>query len=97
MPWSQRFAEPIVLPDGAKLATLSEAVAHLGKVIPKSHHDLPAVVTAAKILTSAAEHGGPIEVRAHCVTAGAQSSPCPAIHRWQGSALEAPKLAREKR
>jgi len=43
--WSQRFDEPIVLPDGAKLATLREAVAHLGKVIPKSDHDMPSVAT----------------------------------------------------
>ena len=31
MSWSKRFAEPIVLPDGGKLRTLHEAVAHLGK------------------------------------------------------------------
>lgn len=36
MSWSLHLAEPIVLPDGAKLRTLREAVAHLGKTIPKS-------------------------------------------------------------
>ncbi len=61
MSWSQRFDEPIVLPDGAKLRSLREAVAHLGKVIPKSDHDMPSVTTAAELLTLAAEHGGPIE------------------------------------
>ncbi len=61
MSWSQRFAEPIVLPDGGKLRTLREAVAHLGKAIPKSDHDMPSVTTAADLLTLAAEHGGPIE------------------------------------
>ncbi len=61
MSWSQRFAEPIVLPDGAELASLREAVAHLGKVMPKSDHDMPSVTTAAECMTLAAEHGGPIE------------------------------------
>ena len=36
-------------------------MAHLGKVIPKSDHDMPSVTTAAELLTLAAEHGGPIE------------------------------------
>lgn len=61
MSWSKRFDDPIVLPDGAKLATLRDAVAHLGKTIPKSDHDMPSVTTAAECLTLAAEHGGPIE------------------------------------
>ena len=61
MSWSFRFDEPIVLPDGAKISTLREAVAHLSKVVPKSDHDMPAVTTAAERLTLAAEHGGPIE------------------------------------
>jgi hypothetical protein len=61
MSWSLRFAEPIVLENGAKLTTLREAVTHLGKAVPKSDHDMPAVRTAAEMLTSAAEHGGPVE------------------------------------
>lgn len=61
MSWSQRFDEPIVLPDGGKLRTLREAVAYLGKAIPESEHDMPSVTTAAELLTLAAEHGGPIE------------------------------------
>jgi hypothetical protein len=59
--WSKRFDEPIELPDGARLATLREAVAYLGKVIPKSDHDMPSVTTAAECLSLAAEHGGPVE------------------------------------
>jgi hypothetical protein len=59
--WSQRFAEPILLADGAELATLREAVAHLGKTIPKADHEMQSVVTAAELLTLAAEHGGPVE------------------------------------
>jgi hypothetical protein len=37
--WSLRFPEPIVLPDGGKLTTWREAIAHLGKAIPKSDHE----------------------------------------------------------
>jgi hypothetical protein len=59
--WSLRFAEPIELEDGAKVTTLREAIAHLGKAIPKSDHDMPAVLTAAEMLTNAAEHRGPVE------------------------------------
>jgi hypothetical protein len=59
--WSLRFAAPIVLEDGVKLTTLRDAIVHLGKVIPKSDHDMPAVLTAAEMLTKAAEHGGPVE------------------------------------
>ena len=61
MSWSLRFAEPIVLADGVKLATLRDAIAHLGKAIPKSDHEMPAVLTAAELLTNAAERGGPVE------------------------------------
>ena len=49
MSWSQRFDDPIVLANGAKLSTVREAVAHLDKAIPKSDHDLPVVVTAAEL------------------------------------------------
>jgi hypothetical protein len=37
-------------------------VAYLSKAISKSGHDMPAVLTAAELLTSAAEHGGPVEL-----------------------------------
>jgi hypothetical protein len=59
--WSQRFAEPIVLPDGAKLTTLRQAIAHLVKTVPADERGSPAVLTAAEILTNAAEHGHPVE------------------------------------
>ena len=49
-----------MLDDGVKLTTLRDAIAHLGKTIPKSDHDMPAVLTAAQMLTAAAEHDGPI-------------------------------------
>jgi hypothetical protein len=59
--WDSRFAEPIELPDGIKLASLRESIAHLVKTIPAAERRLPAVLTAAEMLTMAAEHGGPIE------------------------------------
>jgi hypothetical protein len=59
--WSLRFAEPIVLADGAKLASLRQAIAHLVKTIPAAERGSPAVLRAAELLTNAAEHGGPIE------------------------------------
>jgi hypothetical protein len=59
--WSLRFAEPIVLEDGAKLTSLRQAIAHLVKTVPADERGSPAVLTAAELLTNAAEHGGPVE------------------------------------
>jgi hypothetical protein len=59
--WSLRFAEPIVLADGGKLATLRQVIAHLVKTVPPDERGSPAVLTAAEMLTNAAEHRGPIE------------------------------------
>lgn len=53
--WTQRFDDPIVLPDGSKLRTLREAIAYLGKTVPKSERDHPAVVLAATVLSEAAD------------------------------------------
>ena len=61
MPWDKRFAEPIVLEDGSKLATLQDAITHLAKLIPKAERDMPEILTAAELLTNAAEHSGPME------------------------------------
>ena len=61
MSWDQRFAEPIVLEDGSKLATLRDAIAHLAKLIPKAERNVPELLTASDLLTNAAEHGGPVE------------------------------------
>jgi hypothetical protein len=61
VPWASRFADPIVLPDGKKLASLREAIAHLVKTVPAAERRMPAVLTAAELLTVAAEDGVPIE------------------------------------
>lgn len=61
MSWDSRFAEPIELPGGVKLASLCEAIVHLVNTIPASERSMPVVLTAAELITSAAEHGGLIE------------------------------------
>jgi hypothetical protein len=61
VPWDLRFSEPIVLEDGSKVATLRDAIAHVATLIPKAHRDMPEILTAAELLTHAAEHGGPVE------------------------------------
>lgn len=60
MSWSDRFDEPIELPDGRKLRTLKEAIAWLAKEIPKSEHTMPKVQAAARMVTEAAENNGPM-------------------------------------
>jgi hypothetical protein len=74
-----RFAGPIVLENGVKLTTLRDAIAHLGKAIPESDHDMPAVLTAAEMLTNAAENVGPVGVRAHRHSIGVESSRRPRL------------------
>ena len=61
MSWSLRFAEPIVLEDGTELASLRQAIAHLVNTTPAAERGSPAVLTAAELLTNAAEHGHPVE------------------------------------
>jgi hypothetical protein len=59
--WDSRFPEPIELPCGAKLASLREAIVHLVNTVPSSERGTPVVLTAAELITSAAERGTPIE------------------------------------
>ena len=61
MSWDSRFPEPIELPCGARLASLREAIVHLVNTIPSSERGAPVILTAAELITSAAERGGPIE------------------------------------
>jgi hypothetical protein len=49
---------------------LREAIAYLGKIIPKAEHDMPEVQTAADRLTKAADHDGPVEFLARPHFAG---------------------------
>jgi hypothetical protein len=59
--WDSRFPEPIDLPGGARLASLREAIVHLVNTVPSSERATPVILTAAELITSAAERGGPIE------------------------------------
>jgi hypothetical protein len=59
--WDSRFPEPIKLPDGVILASLREAIVHLVNTVPSSERATPVILTAAELITSAAERGGPIE------------------------------------
>ena len=61
MSWDSRFAEPIEMPGGVKLASMREAIVHLVNTVPASERSMPAVLTAAEMITSAAENGSPIE------------------------------------
>ena len=61
MSWSKRFAEPIVLRDGARMATLGDAIAYLANIIPEAKRDMPEVRTAFRLLTNAAEKGDPVD------------------------------------
>jgi hypothetical protein len=61
MSWDSRFPEPIELPDGVRLASLREAIVHLVNTVPSFERGIPVVLTAAELITSAAERGGPIE------------------------------------
>jgi hypothetical protein len=58
--WDSRFPEPIELP-GVRLTSLREAIVHLVNTVPSSERGTPVILTAAELITSAAERGGPIE------------------------------------
>jgi hypothetical protein len=60
--WQRKFDDPVPLPGGGQLHTLREAVAYLAKTIPKSERDMPAVTTAAEMLTYAAERENGLDV-----------------------------------
>jgi hypothetical protein len=61
MSWDSRFPEPIELPCGVRLASLREAIVHLVNTVPSSERGTPVILTAAEMITSAAERGGPIQ------------------------------------
>jgi hypothetical protein len=59
--WDSCFPEPIDLPGGVRLASLRDAIVHLVNTVPSSERATPVILTAAELITSAAERGGPIE------------------------------------
>jgi hypothetical protein len=59
--WDSRFAEPIGLPSGVRLASLRNVIVHLVNTLPSSERGTPVILTAAELITSAAERDSPIE------------------------------------
>jgi hypothetical protein len=59
--WDSRLPEPIELPCGVRLASLREPIVHLVNTVPSSERGVPVILTAAEMITNAAERGGPIE------------------------------------
>ena len=58
MAWSNRFEDPIPLPDGRQLLTLKDAGAYITK-LPKAEHGLPHWQNAMEALMLVAEIGRP--------------------------------------
>jgi hypothetical protein len=58
MPWSKRFYDPIILPDGRKLLTLRDAAEHI-TTLPKAEHDAADWQGAMETLLLVAERDGP--------------------------------------
>ena len=62
LPWSTRFEDPIVLPDGRKLLTLKDAADYVTK-LPKKESDLPEWQTAIEMLMLCSRGGHPMMAR----------------------------------
>jgi hypothetical protein len=58
VPWSARFVDPIILPDGRKLKTLRDAATYITE-LPKAQHDSEEWQTAMEVLLLVAERDGP--------------------------------------
>jgi hypothetical protein len=58
--WSQRFDEPIKLPDGTSLRTFRDAIQYLVKTVPASERQDEKVIVAADHLTRSAEQNYPM-------------------------------------
>jgi hypothetical protein len=59
MSWSDRFSEPIALPDGGRLQTLREAGEYITE-LPEAEQAEKRWQTAMHVVIQAAEHGGPL-------------------------------------
>jgi hypothetical protein len=91
--WDSRFPEPIELPGGVKLASLREAIVTFVNTIPSSERGTPVVLTAAELITSAAECGGPIEFARIATLPGSQPPRLARVQsRSQGSVLGPPQV-----
>jgi hypothetical protein len=57
--WQRVFDDPIPLPDGRTLVTLRDGNRSSRQIVPKSERNMPAVTTAAEMLTYAARRDWP--------------------------------------
>jgi hypothetical protein len=95
--WDSRFAEPIELPSGVRLASLRDAIVHLVNTVPSSERGTPVILTAAELITSAAERGGPIEFARIATLRAINRHAVPAFNpRSQRSAWGPRKLNRDQ-
>ena len=62
MPWSTRFEDPIVLPDGRQLLTPKDAADYIMK-LPKKESDLPEWQTAIEVLMLCSRGGDAMMAR----------------------------------
>ena len=62
MPWSTRFEDPIILPDGRKLLTLKDAADYVTK-LPKEQSDLAQWQVAIEALMLCSRGGDPMLAR----------------------------------
>jgi hypothetical protein len=62
LPWSARFEDPIILPDGRQLLTLKDAADYIMK-LPKKESDLPEWQTAIETLMLCSRGGDPMLAR----------------------------------
>ena len=62
MPWSIRFEDPIILPDGRQLLTLKDAADDITK-LPRKESDPPEWQTAIEVLMLCSRGGDPMLAR----------------------------------
>ena len=87
MPWSARFVDPIILPDGRKLLTLRDAATYITE-LPKAEHDAAEWQTAMETLLLVAERDGPEMM--------ARIGMMRALNRHSAKATPAPRQKRAK-
>ena len=61
MAWSDRFSDPVPLPEGGELFTLRDAGAYITK-LPKQVRDTTPWQIATHLLIEAADQGRPVEL-----------------------------------
>jgi hypothetical protein len=59
MAWFKRFYDPIILPDGRKLLTLSDAAEYI-TALPEAEHNAADWQVARETLLLVAERDGPV-------------------------------------